>query len=89
VILALTGNELAWWITLAVGLVVAVVVWVLLELLRRTVHDVRRAVDDVLVSGGRLAQHTWTVQILQTAVQRADKLLEELRSKPSPERSGG
>ena len=72
-----------WWITLAVGLVVAVVVPVLLELLRRSVQNVRRSVDDVLLAGGRLAQNTWTVQLLGTTRARAALLVEELeRSKP-------
>jgi hypothetical protein len=86
--LALTDNELLWWITLGVGLVVAIVVWVLLEVLRRSVHDIRRAVDDVLGEGGRLAQHTWTIQLLRTVVQRADKLNAELRRTSGAERSG-
>ena len=38
--------ESAWWVSLAVGLVVALVVWFLLEWLRRTVKEVDRAVDD-------------------------------------------
>lgn len=88
-IVALTGNELAWWIALAVGLVVALVVWALLEILRRSVEDVRGAVDDVLAAGGRLAQHTWTIQLLRTVAQRAAKLIEELERRPGAERSRG
>ena len=82
-----SGVTLAWWITLGVGLVVAVVVTALLELLRRTVHQIRRGVDDVLVAGGRLAQNTWTVQLLRTTHTHADELLEELRSHRRDERS--
>ena len=88
-IVALTDNELLWWIAVAVGLVVAIVVWALLEILRRSVEDVRRAVDDVLLAGGRLAQHTWTIQLLRTVAQRADELIQELERSPSAERSRG
>ena len=36
-VLALSTNQGLWWITLGVGLVVALVVWFLLERLRREV----------------------------------------------------
>ena len=76
----MTGVQVAWWVALGVGLVVAIVVAVLLEILRRTVHQVRRGVDDVLTIGGRLAQNTWTVQLLQTTKQHGVALLEEVES---------
>ncbi len=62
---------------------------VLLETLRRSVHEVRRGVDDVLSMGGRLAQNTWTVQLLETTKARGVDLLEELHRHPpaSSERS--
>lgn len=72
------GVTVAWWIMLGVGLVVALVVWTLLEILRRSVHDVRRGVDDVLGMGGRVAQNTWTVALLHTTKTRGVELLEEL-----------
>ena len=75
----MTGAQVAWWVALAVGLVVALVVWALLEILRRTVHEVQRGVDDVLTIGGRLAQNTWTVQLLQTTNRLAHELLDEVR----------
>ena len=77
--LALTWVETAWWVTLGVGLVVALVVWALLEVLRRTVHQVRESVDEVLSAGGQLAQNTWTVQLLQATKERGAELLQELR----------
>jgi hypothetical protein len=83
-----SGVVAAWWIALAVLLVVAVVVTALLEVLRRTVHEVRRAVDDVLNAGGQLAQHTWTIQLLQTARERTVELLEELERKPAAGEGG-
>ena len=75
----MTGAQVAWWVALGVGLVVALVVWTLLEILRRTVHEVQRGVDDVLTIGGRLAQNTWTVQLLQTTNRLAHELLDEVR----------
>ena len=73
-----SGVETAWWVACGVLLVVALVVWALLEILRRTVHKVRRGVDDVLTIGGRLAQNTWTIQLLKTTNERAGDLLAEL-----------
>ena len=73
-----SGVTLAWWVALGVGLVVALVVWTLLELLRRTVASIQQGVDDVLTAGGRLAQNTWTVQLLETTKSRGLALLEEL-----------
>jgi hypothetical protein len=75
----ITGVQIAWWVALGGAGVVALVVWVLLEVLRRTVDQVRRGVDDVLTMGGRLAQNTWTVQLLQTTNQHGLALLEEVQ----------
>jgi type II secretory pathway component PulF len=77
-VIALSTNQTAWWITLAVGLVVALVVWALLELLRRTVNEVERAVDDVWTMGKRVAQNTATSHLLGTTKARGGELLEEL-----------
>jgi hypothetical protein len=76
----MTGAQIAWWVALGVAAVVAIVVWALLEILRRTVEQVRRGVDDVLSMGGRLAQNTWTVQLLQTTKQHGLALLEEVQT---------
>lgn len=84
-----SGVVTAWWITLGVGLVVALVVAVLLEILRRTVDQIRRGVDDVLLVGGRLAQNTWTIQLLRTTNKSFDELLEGLRRHTREERSEG
>ena len=91
-ILALTTNQTAWWITLGVGLVVALVVWGLLEVLRRTVKDVDRAVTDVWTMGKRVAQNTQTTYLLETTKARGVEHLEELGEHrgpppPAPERS--
>jgi type II secretory pathway component PulF len=77
-VLALSTNQTLWWITLAVGLVVAVVVWVLLERLRRAVAEVDRGVSDVWTMGKRVAQNTSTTYLLQTTKARGVELAEEL-----------
>jgi len=82
-----SGVTTAWWITLGVGLAVTVAVGALLELLRRTVHQIRRGVDDVLMIGGRLAQNTWTIQLFKTTNLHAVELHEELRTHLRDERS--
>lgn len=74
-----SGVTIAWWIAVAVLLVVALVVWALLELLRRTVADISEGVDAVWTSGKRVAQNTWTAHLFLTTKERADELLDELR----------
>ena len=76
-----TGVTIAWWVALGLGLVVAIVVATLLETLRRTVHDVRRGVDDVLLAGGKLAQNTWTVQLLNMSRTHVRELVSELETR--------
>jgi hypothetical protein len=68
----------AWWLTLAAGLVVALVVTALLEWLRRTVLDVERGVDAIWTSGKRVAQNTQTTHVLQTTKARGLDLREEV-----------
>jgi uncharacterized protein HemY len=79
-ILALASSvETAWWVSLAVGLVVALVVWFLLEWLRRTVKDVDRAVDEVWIMGKRVAQNTATTHMLVGTKELGVELLEEVK----------
>jgi hypothetical protein len=77
-VVALSTNQTAWWISLGVGLVVALVVWGLLEALRRTVAEVERAVDDVWTMGKRVAQNTSTSYLMGTTLERGGELLGEL-----------
>jgi uncharacterized protein HemY len=78
-IVALSSSvEAAWWVSLAVGLVVALVVWFLLEWLRRTVNEVERAVDDVWTMGKRVAQNTATTHMLLGTKELGVELLEEV-----------
>jgi type II secretory pathway component PulF len=80
VILALSSSvETAWWVSLAVGLVVALVVWFLLEWLRRTVNQVNRAVDDLWVMGKRVAQNTATSHMLGGTKELGVELLQEVK----------
>jgi uncharacterized protein HemY len=71
--------ETAWWVSLAVGLAVALVVWFLLEWLRRTVKEVDRAVDDVWIMGKRVAQNTATTHMLLGTKELGVELLEEVK----------
>ena len=78
-LLALTdGVELAWGLGLAVGLVIAVVVWTLLEILRRTVRDVNEGVSAIWTAGKLVAQNTQTTHLLLTTKARGGDLLAEL-----------
>lgn len=87
--LAMSTNQTLWWVTLAFGLVVALVVWGLLEALRRTVLEVERAVDDVWTMGKRVAQNTATSHVLATTKERGGELLEELEQHRAPAGGGG
>lgn len=77
-VLAMSSNQTAWWITLAVGLVVALVVWALLEALRRTVKQVEKGVDVLWSSGQGVAQNTQTSYLLGATVARGTELVEEV-----------
>lgn len=83
-VLALSTNEELWWGTLAIGLVVALVVWALLEILRRSVNDVEKSVDRVWLMGKRVAQNTSTTYLLTTTKERGSDLLEELEQHRTP-----
>jgi hypothetical protein len=84
-VVALSTNQTAWWVSLGIGLVVALVVWGLLEALRRTVAEVERAVDDVWTMGKRVAQNTSTSYLMGTTLERGGELLGELEE----HRAGG
>ncbi len=88
-VLALSTNQLLWWITLAAGLVVAVVVTALLEALRQTVVEVDRGVAELWTMGKRLAQNTQAAHILETTKARGGDLLGELEHHRGPAEGGG
>jgi uncharacterized protein HemY len=83
-LLALSTNQWLWAGTLVVGLVVAVVVWVLLERLRRGVVEVERSVGEVWTMGKRLAENTATTHLLNTTGERSRELLEEVERHRDP-----
>ena len=72
------GVELAWGLGIAVGLVVAVVVWTLLEVLRRAVSDVNEGATAIWTAGKLVAQNTQTTHLLLTTKARGGDLLAEL-----------
>ena len=86
--LAISTIQTLWWASLGVGLVVALVVWGLLEALRRTVNEVDRSVSDVWTMGKRVAQNTATSHLLGTTLERGGDLLEELEQHRSPAGGG-
>lgn len=79
------ADERAWRVTLGVGALVAVVVWGLLERLRRAVGAVERDVDQLWTSGKRLAQQTQAGHLLVAVSQRADELGRETALLGSPQ----
>jgi type II secretory pathway component PulF len=81
-----TGVEIAWWVALGLGLVVALVVWFLLEWLRRTVEAVDESVTAVWTMGKRVAQNTQTTYLFETTKSRGVELLEELHRHGALER---
>jgi hypothetical protein len=83
-VVALSTNETLWWVTLAVGLVVAIVVWGLLEHLRRSVDAVEPGVDRVWTMGKRVAQNTSTTYLLHATTERAVELIGELDQHRAP-----
>jgi hypothetical protein len=80
-------STVAWWITLGAGLVVAVVVTLLLEVLRRSVVEVEASVEAVLRAGGAVAQNTQTTHLLNTTKARGVDVLTVLE--PQPPTPGG
>jgi hypothetical protein len=73
-----SAAETAWWVTLGVGLVVALVVWGLLEQLRRAVGRIDEAVDEVWTMGKRVAQNTATTHMLASTRDLGIELVEEV-----------
>jgi uncharacterized protein HemY len=78
ILLALSANQTAWIVTLVLGLVVALVVWGLLEALRRTVTQLEDDVSELWATGQRVARNTQTSHLLGTTSARAGELGEEV-----------
>jgi hypothetical protein len=83
-----------WWITLAIGLVVTVVVVLLLQALLREVESLDESVDRVLQTAGTVARNTgqsWmigataaSVEDLRDEALRHDALLTSVLAAPAP-----
>lgn len=72
----MTDNA-AWWITLGVGLVVAVVAVVLLQIFLNKVRRVERGAEAIWDSATPVARNTATTWMLTQTTVRLDKLTEE------------
>ena len=75
----------AWRLSLGAGALVALVVWGLLERLRRAVGAVERDVSDLWTSGKQVAQQTQAGHLLVAVSQRAGELGRETALLGSPQ----
>lgn len=71
------SDEAYWILALALGLVVAVVAVVLLEVFLRQVHRVERGAADVWTAGKQVARNTATTWLLPETSKRLDLLTAE------------
>jgi pyruvate dehydrogenase complex dehydrogenase (E1) component len=71
------SDEAYWWIALALGLVVAVVAVVLLEIFLRQVHRIERGAGLVWTAGKQVARNTATTWLLPETSDRLDVLTDE------------
>ncbi len=71
------SDDAYWWIALALGLVVAVVAVVLLELFLRQVHRIERGAGLVWQAGKEVARNTATTWLLPETSKRLDVLTDE------------
>ena len=78
------ADERAWRLSLGAGALVALVVWGLLERLRRAVGAVERDVGELWTSGKRVAQQTQAGHLLVAVSQRAQELGRETALLGSP-----
>ncbi len=70
-------TEAYWAVALALGLVVAVVAVVLLEVFLRQVHRIERGAGAVWQAGKEVARNTATTWLLPETSKRLDLLIEE------------
>lgn len=67
-----------WWLTLGLGLVVAVVAWILLHILYRAVKRIDENVRSAWETATRLAANTATTWMLAATPEAVERLDEEL-----------
>ncbi len=77
-VLALSDNQSAWVITLAVGFVVLLVVIALLEILRRAVVALNDDIWGTWVNGKAVVKNTAMTYLLKNTRQSSDELVDEL-----------
>jgi hypothetical protein len=70
-------NNAAWWITLGLGLVVAIVAIALLQIFLNKVRRVERGAQAIWDSATPVARNTATTWMLTQTTVRLDKLTEE------------
>ena len=71
------SDEAYWFLCLGLGLVVAVVAVVLLEMFLRQVHRVERGAEQVWQAGKEVARNTATTWLLPATSERLDRLTDE------------
>ena len=71
------SDEAYWFLCLGLGLVVAVVAVVLLEVLLRQVHRIEHGAGLVWQAGKEVARNTATTWLLPATSDRLDRLTEE------------
>lgn len=71
------STNAAWWLTLGLGLVVAVVAVALLETFYRKVRDVEAGTVAIWNMGKEVARNTATTWMLSQTPERLDRLTEE------------
>lgn len=71
------STNAAWWVTLGLGLVVAVVAVVLLEIFYRKVRTVEAGSAAIWEMGKQVARNTATTWMLSQTPERLDRLTEE------------
>lgn len=71
------SNVVLWWIALGVGLVVAVVATVLLQIFLGEVRRIEQGAALIWQTGKQVAQNTATTWLLGVTSERLDALTEE------------
>lgn len=71
------STNAAWWLTLGLGLVVAIVAVVLLETFYRTVRAIEDGTLAIWNMGKEVARNTATTWMLSQTPERLDRLIEE------------
>jgi pyruvate dehydrogenase complex dehydrogenase (E1) component len=66
-----------WWLALGLGLVVAVVAVILLQVFLRQVWRVERAAEQVWAAGKQVAANTSTTWVLGATADRLDDFIDE------------